>query len=221
VAGFRGLGQQNLESGEFLKRGGWHIIARMTEKIRCSWAKNDLAIRYHDEEWGVPVHDDRTWFEFLILEGAQAGLSWDTILRKREAYRSAFERFDPERVARFNQRKIDALLKNDGIVRNRLKIVSAVENAKAFLKIQKEFRSFDRYIWQFVGGKPLIHQPRGPKDVPAKTPDSDTMSKELRKRGFNFVGSTICYAFMQATGLVDDHLVTCFRKNRKTQSRSA
>jgi DNA-3-methyladenine glycosylase I len=193
----------------------------MTEKIRCSWAKNDLAIRYHDEEWGVPVHDDRTWFEFLILEGAQAGLSWDTILRKREAYRSAFEGFDPERVARFNQRKIDALLKNDGIVRNRLKIISAVENAKAFLKTQKEFRSFDRYIWQFVGGKPLIHQPRGPQDVPAKTPESDAMSKELRKRGFNFVGSTICYAFMQATGLVDDHLVTCFRKNRKTQSRSA
>jgi len=182
------------------------------EITRCAWARNELAIRYHDEEWGVPVHDERTWFEFLILEGAQAGLSWDTILRKREAYRAAFDNFDPAKVAKYNQRKLHALLENDGIIRNRLKIASAVSNAKAFLEVQKEFGSFDRYIWEFVGGKPIVNRPRTLKDVPAKTDVSDAMSKALRKRGFNFVGSTICYAFMQATGLVDDHQVDCFRK---------
>lgn len=160
----------------------------------------------------MPVHDDRLFFEFLILEGAQAGLSWDTILKKRDAYREAFDNFEPEAVARYSQRKLDALMKNEGIVRNRLKIASAVENAKAFLKVQEEFGSFDRYIWQFVGGNPKVNKPQRSGDVLAKTAESDAMSKDLRKRGFNFVGSTICYAFMQATGLVDDHMVTCFRK---------
>ena len=189
------------------------------EFIRCDWARNDLAIRYHDDEWGVPVHDERTWFEFLTLEGAQAGLSWDTILRKRDAYRQAFDNFDPKKVARYNQRKLDSLLKNGGIIRNRLKIASAIGNAKAFLEIQKEFGSFDRFIWDFTGGKPKVNSPRTLKDVPARTPESDALSKGLRKRGFNFVGSTICYAFMQATGLVDDHLVTCFRKARPARKR--
>lgn len=184
------------------------------EITRCSWPSNELAIRYHDEEWGVPVHDDRTWFEFLILEGAQAGLSWDTILKKREAYRAAFDNFDPAKVARYNQRKLEALLKNDGIIRNRLKIASAVGNAKAFLAIQKEFGSFDRYIWELAGGKPTVNRPRTMKDVAARTLESDAISKALRKRGFNFVGSTICYAFMQATGLVDDHMIGCFRKTK-------
>jgi DNA-3-methyladenine glycosylase I len=183
-------------------------------KTRCAWARNELAIRYHDEEWGVPVHDDRLFFEFLILEGAQAGLSWDTILKKRDAYREAFDNFDPERVARYTTRKLDALMKNEGIVRNRLKIASAVANAKAFLQVQKEFGSFDRYIWQFVGGKPKVNRPKEMKDVMPKTAESDAMSKDLKKRGFNFVGSTICYAFMQATGLVDDHVVGCFRKTK-------
>jgi len=184
---------------------------------RCSWPSNELAIRYHDEEWGTPVHDDRTWFEFLILEGAQAGLSWDTILKKREAYRAAFDNFDPVKVARYSQRKLESLMKTEGdtIVRNRLKIASAVANAKAFLAMQKEFGSFDRFIWGFVGGKPRINKPRSTKDLLARTPESDALSKALRKRGFNFVGSTICYAFMQATGLVDDHLVTCFRKRSR------
>ncbi len=182
------------------------------EVQRCAWARNDLAIRYHDEEWGVPVHDDRLFFEFLILEGAQAGLSWDTILKKRDAYREAFDNFEPERVARYTQRKLDSLLKNEGIIRNRLKIASATANAKAFLQVQKEFGSFDRYIWQFVGGKPKVNRPRTMKDVAPKTAESDAMSKDLKKRGFNFVGSTICYAFMQATGLVNDHAITCFRQ---------
>jgi DNA-3-methyladenine glycosylase I len=184
------------------------------EIIRCSWPANELAIRYHDEEWGVPVHDERTWFEFLILEGAQAGLSWDTVLKKREAYRAAFDNFDPAKVARYQQRKLDSLMRNEGIIRNRLKIVSAVMNAKAFLAVQKEFGSFDHFIWDFAGGKPKVNRPRAMKDVEARTPESDTLSKALRKRGFNFVGTTICYAFMQATGLVDDHLVTCFRKGK-------
>jgi DNA-3-methyladenine glycosylase I len=186
---------------------------------RCAWARNELAIRYHDEEWGVPVHDDRTWFEFVILEGAQAGLSWDTILRKREAYRKAFDGFDPAKVARYNQRKVDALLKNEGIVRNRLKIASAVSNAIAFVDVQQEYESFDNYIWQFVGGKPKVNCPKTLKDVPVKTAESDVMSKALRKRGFNFVGSTICYAFMQATGMVDDHAVGCFRKQARRQAQ--
>jgi DNA-3-methyladenine glycosylase I len=179
--------------------------------VRCSWANNDLAIPYHDREWGVPQHDDRVLFEFLILEGAQAGLSWDTILRKRENYRAAFDDFDPKKIARYDARKIKKLLDNEGIIRNRLKIASAVRNAKAFLAIQKEFGSFDRYIWQFVGGKPLINARRLAKKIPASTPESDAMSKDLKKRGFNFVGSTICYAFMQAMGLVNDHAVECFR----------
>ena len=187
------------------------------ELVRCAWPGNELAIRYHDEEWGVPVHDDRTWFEFLILEGAQAGLSWDTILKKREAYRAAFDNFDPAKVAKYNQRKLNSLMKNDGIIRNQLKIASAVGNAKAFLAIQKEFGSFDRYIWDFVGGKPKVNRPQRLKDLPAQTPESDAMSKELRKRGFNFVGSTICYAFMQATGIVDDHMVDCFRKGQTSR----
>jgi len=178
---------------------------------RCAWASNDLAILYHDREWGVPSHDDRHLFEFLILEGAQAGLSWDTILRKRENYRTAFSQFDPERVARFDQRKIAALLNDNGIIRNKLKIRSAISNAQAFLKVQKEFGSFDRYIWQFVGSRPRVNSFRSLKQVPARTAESDNMSKDLRQRGFNFVGSTICYAFMQAVGLVNDHLVTCFR----------
>ena len=178
---------------------------------RCNWPTNELAIRYHDTEWGVPLHDDRGLFEFLILEGAQAGLSWDTILRKRENYRAAFDNFDAEKVARYDEKKIAQLLQNDGIIRNRLKIASAVANAQAFLQVQDECGSFDAFIWQFVDGKPIVNAPRGNGDVPATTPVSDAISKDLRKRGFNFVGSTIMYSFMQATGMVNDHLVTCFR----------
>ena len=179
--------------------------------VRCAWANGELSVRYHDEEWGVPAHNDGTLFEFLILEGAQAGLSWSTILNKRENYRKAFDGFDPERVARYDRRKIDRLLRDSGIVRNRLKIASAVANAKAFLNVQKEFGSFDRYVWQFVHGKPQVNSPRSLKQVPARTPASDAMSKDLKKRGFNFVGSTICYAFMQAVGMVNDHVIDCFR----------
>jgi DNA-3-methyladenine glycosylase I len=179
--------------------------------VRCSWARNELAILYHDREWGVPVHDDRRLFEFLILEGAQAGLSWDTILRKRENYRVAFDDFDPKIVAGYDQRKIRSLLQNEGIVRNRLKIASAISNAQAMLATSCEFGTFDRYLWQFVGGKPRRNAWRIPGRVPARTEQSDAMSKDLRKRGFRFVGSTICYAFMQAVGMVNDHLVTCFR----------
>jgi DNA-3-methyladenine glycosylase I len=178
---------------------------------RCDWARTALTIRYHDEEWGVPVHDDRRWFEFLILEGAQAGLSWDTILRKRENYRRAFAEFDPEVVARFDEERIAALLADPGIVRNRLKVASAVRNARAFLEVRGEFGRFDDYIWRFVEGRPVRNTWRGLGEVPARTATSDAMSKDLRKRGFNFVGSTICYAMMQATGLVNDHLVECFR----------
>ena len=187
----------------------------MISRQRCTWcAGSELQTVYHDREWGVPVHDDRKLFEFLILEGAQAGLSWDTILKKRENYRRAFAGFDPRKVARFDRARRAALMKNPGIVRNRLKIESAVTNAQAFLAVQREFGSFDRYAWRFVGGKPLRKARRTMKDVPASTPESDAMSKDLKKRGFRFVGSTICYAFMQATGLVDDHLVTCFRYRR-------
>ena len=178
---------------------------------RCSWPTNELAIRYHDEEWGVPLHDDRRLFEFLILEGAQAGLSWDTILRKRENYRAAFDNFDPEKVARYGDEKVVELLGNDGIIRNRLKIASAIANAKAFLNVQDEFGTFDAYIWGFVDGSPIVNSVKGHGDVPAKTPISDAISKELKKRGFNFVGSTIMYAFMQATGMVNDHFESCFR----------
>ena len=181
------------------------------EVVRCAWPSNDLAILYHDREWGVPQHDDRVLFEFLILEGAQAGLSWDTILHKRENYRVALDGFDPKKIARYDQRKIQQLLKNEGIVRNRLKIASTIQNAQAFLAVQKEFGSFDRYIWQFIGGKPRVNAVRLGGPIPASTPESDAMSKDLKKRGFNFVGSTICYAFMQATGMVNDHAVECFR----------
>jgi DNA-3-methyladenine glycosylase I len=179
---------------------------------RCPWAsKNALDAKYHDEEWGVPVHDDRTLFEFLILEGAQAGLSWSTILNKRENYRKAFANFDVKKVAKFDEKKIAALLQNEGIVRNRLKVAGTVKNAIAFIAVQKEFGSFDKYIWSFVAGKPIQNKPRTSADVPAKTEISDAMSKDLKKRGFTFVGSTICYAFMQATGMVNDHLVDCPR----------
>jgi len=179
--------------------------------VRCQWATNELAVKYHDEEWGVPVHDDHRWFEFLILEGAQAGLSWDTILKKRENYRNAFDSFDVKKVARYDRRKMQALMRDAGIVRNRLKIAAAVQNAKAFLEVQKEFGSFDRYIWQFVGGKPRVNKWKPGGRVPAGTAESDAMSKDLKKRGFTFVGTTICYAFMQATGMVNDHAVKCFR----------
>ncbi len=187
------------------------MSAQRCGPVRCGWANNELSIHYHDEEWGVPVHDDRTLFEFLILEGAQAGLSWNTILNKRENYRKAFDGFDPKRVAGYDSRKIALLLSNPGIVRNKLKVASAVENAKSFLRVQEEFSSFDRYIWHFVGGKPRINKRRSLRQVPARTPESDAISKDLQRRGFKFVGSTICYAFMQATGLVNDHAITCFR----------
>jgi DNA-3-methyladenine glycosylase I len=170
-----------------------------------------LSIPYHDAEWGVPLHDDRRLFEFLILEGAQAGLSWETILRKRESYRKAFDDFDAERIARYTAKKVEKLMADSGIIRNRLKIDSAVSNAKAFLEVQREAGSFDRYIWSFVDGKPRVNKWRGLGDVPATTPESDAMSKDLKKRGFRFVGSTICYAFMQAAGMVNDHAVSCFR----------
>jgi DNA-3-methyladenine glycosylase I len=179
--------------------------------VRCAWPSNDLAIAYHDREWGVPQHDDRVLFEFLILEGAQAGLSWDTILKKRDSYRAAFDGFDPKKIARYDVRKTKQLMSNQGIVRNRLKIASTIRNAEAFLAVQKEFGSFDRYIWQFVGGKPRVNAWHLGTRLPATTVESDAMSKDLKKRGFNFVGSTICYAFMQATGLVNDHVVECFR----------
>ncbi len=178
---------------------------------RCTWPKNELAIAYHDTEWGVPLHDDRRLFEFLILEGAQAGLSWDTILRKRENYRDAFEGFDVEKVSRYNDKKIDKLLQNEGIIRNRLKVASAVSNAKAFLKVQREFGSFDKYIWAFVDGKSVVNKWKETLQIPAISEVSDTISKDLKMRGFKFVGSTIMYAHMQATGMVNDHLVSCFR----------
>jgi DNA-3-methyladenine glycosylase I len=181
------------------------------ELKRCAWASNEFNSKYHDEEWGVPVHDDRCWFEFLTLEGAQAGLSWDTILQKRERYREVFCGFDPVKVARFDAKKQRALLKDPGIVRNRLKIASTVSNAQAFLRVQQEFGSFDKFIWAFVGGSPVQNKWKLQKQVPAKSDLSVAMSKELLRRGFRFVGPTICYAFMQATGLVNDHLLTCYR----------
>jgi DNA-3-methyladenine glycosylase I len=182
-------------------------------KQRCTWATDELSIVYHDTEWGVPLHDDRGLFELLILEGAQAGLSWITILKKRPAYRAAFDRFDPRKVARFDEARIVSLLTNDGIVRNRLKIRAAVQNAQSFLEVQKEFGTFDRYIWEFAGGRPLQNRWRRHEQLPARTEQSDAMSKDLVKRGFKFTGTTICYAFMQATGMVNDHLVGCFRYN--------
>lgn len=179
---------------------------------RCDWARNDRAIAYHDREWGVPVHDDRLLFEFLILEGAQAGLSWDTILLKRDNYRLAFDQFDAEKVARYDARKKARLLENPGIVRNRLKVDSAITNARALLALRSEFSSFDAYIWGFVDGQPIVNCWRTADEVPAATPQSDALSKDLKRRGFRFVGTTICYAFMQATGMVNDHLMTCFRR---------
>ena len=186
---------------------------------RCGWATTELGILYHDNEWGVPQHDDRVLFEFLILEGAQAGLSWETILRKRDNYRAAFARFDPVKVARFTPADEQRLLANEGIVRNRLKVSSAVTNAAAFLAVQREFGTFDKYVWRFVGGKPIRNARESLKDVPAKTKESDAMSKDLLKRGFRFVGSTICYAYMQAVGMVNDHEVGCFRYKQVSHSR--
>jgi DNA-3-methyladenine glycosylase I len=187
--------------------------ASSNEKVRCGWAGDDETyVSYHDREWGVPVYDDQRLFEFLVLEGAQAGLSWITILRKREAYRKAFADFDPEKVARFNEKKIEALMQDAGIVRNRLKIESAVKNAKAFLKLQEERGSFSDYQWAFVDGKPLQNRYPSLKQIPARTPISDAFSKDLKKRGFNFVGSTIIYAHMQAVGMVNDHIDACFRR---------
>ncbi len=184
----------------------------MSKEIsRCPWPVDELYQKYHDTEWGAPLHDDRALFEFLILEGAQAGLSWHTVLKKRENYRAAYDEFDPEKVARYTPAKIAKLLANPGIIRNKLKIASSVQNARAFLKVQEEFGSFDKYIWGFVNGRPIVNHPRLMKDVPARTSESDALSKDLKQRGFNFVGSTICYAHMQATGMVNDHLVHCFR----------
>jgi DNA-3-methyladenine glycosylase I len=189
--------------------------------IRCGWVNDSpLYIEYHDREWGVPVHDDNAWFERLVLEGAQAGLSWYTILLKRENYRKAFDRFDPAKVAEYGENKIGELLGNAGIVRNRLKINSAIRNAKAFLDVQKEFGSFDAYIWRFVGGSPIRNSWQQLSDVPATTPISDAMSKDLKKRGFTFVGPTICYAMMQAAGMVQDHVTSCFRHTEAGSSRN-
>jgi DNA-3-methyladenine glycosylase I len=179
---------------------------------RCAWARTELSIAYHDKEWGMPLHDDRALFEFLILEGAQAGLSWETILKKRDHYRRAFDRFDARKVARYGRAKVRKLLADPGIIRNRLKVAAAIQNAKAFLEVRREFGSFDRYIWTFVGGMPKRNNFRTHKEVPARTVESDAMSKNLSHRGFKFVGPTICYAFMQAVGMVNDHTVGCFRR---------
>jgi DNA-3-methyladenine glycosylase I len=191
-------------------------MRKVGQSDRCPWV--DLAredyIQYHDREWGVPVHDDRRMFEFLILEGAQAGLSWYTVLQKRENYRSVFAAFDPEKVARFGQRQVESLLNNPGIIRNRAKILAAINNAQKFLTVQKEFGSFDAYIWRFVDGQPIVHKIKTLKDYPARTIESDALSKDLKQRGFQFVGSTICYAHMQATGMVNDHIVKCFRRKQ-------
>jgi len=183
---------------------------------RCSWAQTDLLISYHDHEWGVPVHEDRMLFEFLVLEGMQAGLSWETVLKKRENYRAAFDNFDVARVASYSRHKISSLLANKGLIRNRLKIEAAVTNAQCFLTTQEQFGSFDAYVWAFVGGSTKLNRWKVPREVPASTPQSDMLSKDLRRRGFRFVGTTICYAFMQAVGMVNDHLVGCFRYRSKT-----
>ena len=187
------------------------VRARQTTKTRCAWPRTPHGLRYHDREWGVPVRNDRKLFEFLVLDAAQAGLSWDIILRKREGFRAAFDNFDAAKVARYDRRKIRRLLKDPGIIRNRLKIESAVANARAFLTVQKEFGSFSRYIWQLAGGRTQVNRWSKMRDIPARTPASDAMSRELKKRGFRFVGPTICYAFMQAAGMVNDHTVDCFR----------
>lgn len=194
-------------------------MREVASKPRCSWAAGDpKMVEYHDKEWGTPVHDDRVLFEFLILEGAQAGLSWSTILNKRDAYRRAFAGFDPRRVARFDAAKVRALLKDPGIVRNRLKIAGAVKNARAFLAIAKEHGSFDNWVWRFVGGKPIVRRNTQNVDNPSTTAESDALSKALKKAGFTFVGSTICYAFMQAVGMADDHIATCFRAKRRRRA---
>ena len=190
----------------------------MADRPRCFGSHSPLYARYHDTEWGVPVHDDHVLFEFLVLEGAQAGLSWETILNKREHYRKAFAGFDPAKVARFTPAKVAKLLENPGIVRNRLKVAGTVKNAKAFLAVQKEFGSFDAYVWGFVGGKPIRSRRRTMRDIPATTPESDALSRDLKKRGFTFVGSTIIYAFMQAVGMVDDHVDACWKRRRRLQA---
>jgi len=189
---------------------------------RCGWSISDpLMIDYHDNEWGVPVHDERKHFEMIVLDGAQAGLSWQTVLKKREAYRKAFDNFDYRKVALYDDKKIKELLNNTGIIRNRLKVSSAIKNAKAFLEVRKEFGTFDKYIWQFVGGSTIHNSWKSLKELPAKTPESDTMSKDMKKRGFNFIGSTICYAYMQAAGMVNDHTTECFRhKELRSISRN-
>ena len=186
-------------------------MTAVQEPTRCEWARNELAVRYHDEEWGVPLHADRAIFEFLTLESAQAGLSWDTVLRKRERYREVFDQFDPEAVARYDEAKVAQLLADPGIIRNKMKINAAIQNARAFLAVRDEFGTFDAYIWRFVDGKPIVNKWRALAEVPARTAESDALSADLRKRGFSFVGSTICYAHMQATGMVNDHLIDCFR----------
>jgi DNA-3-methyladenine glycosylase I len=187
------------------------------ERIRCGWAGTDpLMMEYHDNEWGNPVHDDRVLFEMLLLEGAQAGLSWRTILRKRENYRKAFDRFDPRRIARYTPGRLRQLRRNEGIVRNRLKIAAAVTNARAFLALQKEFGTFDAYLWRFVGGRPIRNSPANLSDVPSRSPESDALSADLKRRGFTFVGSTICYAFMQAVGMVNDHTAGCYRRSSRS-----
>jgi DNA-3-methyladenine glycosylase I len=196
------------------------VAASSSKQRRCHWAKSDLMIAYHDAEWGVPLHDDRGLFEFLILEGHQAGLSWEIVLRKREAYRAAFDGFDPKRIAKYDAKKIRALLQNAGLVRNKLKMRAAVENARAFLEVQREFGSFDKFLWQFVGGKPIVNKRRADGPIPATTPESDALSIALKKRGFRFVGSTICYAMMQAVGMVNDHAVECFRYALLTKKSS-
>ena len=195
------------------------VGGRVANRTRCAWAQTPLSIAYHDAEWGRPVHDDRVLFEFLILEGAQAGLSWETILKKRESYRKAFAEFDPAKVARFSDKRLARLMNDAGIVRNRLKINSAVTNARAFLATQREFGSFDRFVWSFVGGTPRVNRPRSLGDIQPRTKESDALSKDLAKRGFKFVGSTICYAFMQAVGMVDDHAIDCFRARVKAGAK--
>jgi DNA-3-methyladenine glycosylase I len=194
-----------------LPRQKWRKMSSSKAESRCQWAGTELSTAYHDHEWGVPVHDDRLLFEFLILEGAQAGLNWETILKKREGYRLAFDNFDPNIVAGYGPEKVEELLLNPGIVRNRRKVLSAVQNARAFLQVQQEYGSFDAYIWQFVGGKPVQNAWNAQSELPASTAQSDSMSRDLKKRGFSFCGSTICYAYMQAVGMVNDHEISCFR----------
>src|SRR6266850_1698443 len=217
----RGLSRRRRKSEKFAESGTTKTMNEKQQitRARCAWAQSELNIPYHDEEWGVPVHDEHTWFEFLILEGAQAGLSWDTILKKRSRYREVFDGFDPEKVARYDKKKVRKLLGDAGIVRNRLKINAAIGNARAFLKVQEEFGTFDVYIWGFVGARPKQNGRKTHKGLPAKTAESEALSKDLQKRGFRFVGSTICYALMQATGMVNDHLVSCFRYKELSRYR--